>query len=58
MRASKRGEVGEGFDPDAKRAEVEVVCEMWGGGRSLREAWLSLTPFFFFFFFVIKSYYV
>jgi len=49
--------VGQGFDLDAKRCEVEVVCEMWGGGRSLREAWpISwLLFFFFFFFFVIKS---
>jgi len=30
--------VGEGFVPDAKWARVEFVCEMWGGGRSLREA--------------------
>jgi len=59
MRASERGDVGEGFDPDAKRGEVEIVCEMWGGGlgKSLREAWLSLSPFFFsfFFLFLIKS---
>jgi len=47
--------VGEGFVPDAQRGRVEFVCEMWGGGRSLREACLSTRVFFFFFFFVIKS---
>jgi len=26
--ASERREVGEGFDPDAKRGKVEVVCKM------------------------------
>jgi len=26
--ASGRGEVGEGFDPDAKRGKVVIVCEM------------------------------
>jgi len=35
---SGRGKVGEGFDPDAKRGRVEIVCEMQGGGRMLREA--------------------
>jgi len=28
MRAKERGEVGEGFVPDAKRGKVEIVCEM------------------------------
>ena len=28
MRASERAEVGQGFDPDAKRGRVEFVCEM------------------------------
>jgi len=28
MRASEGEEVGEGFDPDAKRGKVETVCEM------------------------------
>jgi len=25
---SRRGKVGEEFDPDAKRGKVEIVCEM------------------------------
>jgi len=55
--ASRRGKVGEEFDPDAKRGKVEIVCEMYGGERSLREACpISWSLFFFFFlFFVIKS---
>ena len=49
--------MGEGFDPDAKRGRVEIVCEMCGGGRSLREAWSIPWSFFsFFFFFVIMRY--
>jgi len=28
MRASRLGEVGEGFDPDAKPGKVVEVCEM------------------------------
>jgi len=28
MRAIERGDVGGGFDPDAKRGRVEIVCEM------------------------------
>jgi len=28
MVASSGGKVGEGFDPDAKRGRVEIVCEM------------------------------
>jgi len=38
MATNRRGKVGEGFDPDTKQGRVEIVCEMWGGGRSLREA--------------------
>ena len=28
MKARKRGEVGEEFDPDTKRPKVEILCEM------------------------------
>ena len=28
MKASRRGKVSEGFDPDAKRGKVVQVCEM------------------------------
>jgi len=28
MATRGRGKVGEGFDPDAKRGKVEIVCEM------------------------------
>ena len=28
MATNRRGKVGEGFDPDAKRGRVEFVCEM------------------------------
>jgi len=35
MRASRRGEVGEGFDPDAKRGKVAEVWKCRGGGESL-----------------------
>jgi len=28
MRANERGEVGEGFVPDAKWGKLEIVCEM------------------------------
>jgi len=28
MATNGRGKVGEGFDPDAKRGRVEIVCEM------------------------------
>ena len=28
MATSRFGKVGEGFDPDAKRGRVEIVCEM------------------------------
>ena len=28
MVTSRSGKVGEGFDPDAKRGKVEIVCEM------------------------------
>jgi len=53
MATRGRGKVGEGFDPDAKRGEDVVVCEMWGGGRTLREAWpIPWSLFFFFFFFL------
>ena len=59
MATNGRGKVGEGFGPDAKRGRVEFVCEMYGGGKSLREAWPLPWSFFFsffsFLFFVIKS---
>jgi len=38
LAASEPGEVGTGFDLDAKRGKVEIVCEMYGEGGSLREA--------------------
>ena len=48
------GKVGEWFDPDAKAGEVTEVCEMHGGGGSLREACSSSSSFFHFsFVFVI-----
>jgi len=46
MTTRGRGKVGQGFDPDAKRGKVEIVCEMWGGGRSLQEAWPIPWSFF------------
>jgi len=51
MRAKERGEVGEGFVPDAKRGKVEIIFEMSGGAGRLREAWPIPWSFFLFFFF-------
>jgi len=52
MRSKERGEVGEGFVPDAKRGKVAIVCEMYGGGEEICEKRvLSLGRFFCFFFF-------
>jgi len=53
MRASWRGEVAEGFDLDAKRGRVEIVCEMWGGEEVCEKHGLSLGRFFFLFFFFL-----
>jgi len=44
--------VGEGFDPEAKRGRVEIVCKMLGGGRSLREACPISWSFFLLFLFL------
>jgi len=53
LRRAGVGTVGKGFNPDAKRGTVEIVCKMRGGGRGLRHAWsyplvvLFLFPFLF-----------
>ena len=52
MRASRLGEVREGFDPDAKRGKVETVREMLGGGGSSRES--GPIPWLFLFFFLFS----
>jgi len=50
---SRQGKVGEGFDLDAKRGRVEIVCQMYGGKEFARSVPISWLFFFFFFFFVI-----
>jgi len=42
MAARGRGKVGEGFDPDAKRGRVEIVCECRGGEEVCEKRVLSL----------------
>ena len=58
MRASERGKVGGGFDPDAKRGKVDKYVKCRGGGGSLREGCPISWSFFFFFFFFFCNQFV
>jgi len=51
--ASRRGKVGEGFGPDAKRVELRLYGKCRGGEEVCEKRRLSLALFFFFFFFFL-----